>query len=118
MRSVSDSCLSIGSNCSIELANFATISSGVIVFVDGVFSSYSGSSAVFGALKNNKIATYIEEHHRCFRLGIYFMAAALDAASYSRGGFIPCLAGSARRVMVPGGSTFHLEPGTILSFPY
>ena len=41
------------------------------------------------------------------------MDAVLAAASYSRGGFSPCLAGSARRVMVPGGSTFHLEPGTI-----
>ena len=42
------------------------------------------------------------------------MAAVLEAASYSRGGLTPCLAGSARRVMVPGGSTFHLEPVTIL----
>ena len=41
------------------------------------------------------------------------MAAVLVAASYSRGGFSPCFAVSARRVMVPGGSTFHLEPGTI-----
>ena len=41
------------------------------------------------------------------------MAAVLADASYYRGGFSPCLAGSARRVMVPGGSTFHLEPGTI-----
>ena len=41
------------------------------------------------------------------------MAAVLAAARYSRGGFSLCLAGSARRVMVPGGSTFHLEPGTI-----
>ena len=42
------------------------------------------------------------------------MAAVLAADSYSRGGFSPCLAISARRVRVPGGSTFHLEPGTIL----
>ena len=41
------------------------------------------------------------------------MAAVLVAASYSRRGFSPCLAVSARRVRVPGGSTFHLEPGTI-----
>ena len=41
------------------------------------------------------------------------MAAVLAAASYSIGDFSPCLAGSARRVMVPGVSTFHLEPGTI-----
>ena len=55
----------------------------------------------------------IEEHHMCLRLGSYFMAAMLAAASYSRGGFSPYLAGSAKRVMVPGGSTFRLEPGTI-----
>ena len=41
------------------------------------------------------------------------MAAVLADAIYSRGGFSPCLAGSARCVMVPGGSMFHLEPGTI-----
>ena len=41
------------------------------------------------------------------------MATLLAAASYSRGGFSLCLAGSARRVMVTGGSKFHLEPGTI-----
>ena len=41
------------------------------------------------------------------------MDAVLAAASYSRGGFSPCLDGSARYVMVPGGITFHLEPGTI-----
>ena len=33
----------------------------------------------------------IEEHYRCFGLGIYFMAAMLAAASYSRIGFSPCL---------------------------
>ena len=43
------------------------------------------------------------------------MAAVLAAASYSRGGFSPCLASIARRVLVPGGSTFHLEPGTMLA---
>ena len=41
------------------------------------------------------------------------MAAVLAAASYSRIGFSPCLAVSARRVRVPCGSAFHLEPGTI-----
>ena len=41
------------------------------------------------------------------------MAVVLAAARYSRGGFSPCLAVSVRRVRVPGGSTFHLEPGTI-----
>ena len=41
------------------------------------------------------------------------MDAVLAADSYSRGGFSTCLAGSAMCVMVPGGSTFHLEPGTI-----
>ena len=41
------------------------------------------------------------------------MAAVLADASYSRGCFSPCLAGSARRVMVPGVITYHLEPGTI-----
>ena len=56
---------------------------------------------------------YIEEHQRCFRLGSYFIAAMLAAASYSRGGFSICLASIARRVLVPGGSTFHLELGTI-----
>ena len=44
------------------------------------------------------------------------MAAVLAAASYSRGGFSLFLAGSARRVMVPGGITFHLEPGTIQGY--
>ena len=41
------------------------------------------------------------------------MAAVLAATSYSRGGFSPCLAVSARRVRVADGSTFHLEPGKI-----
>ena len=41
------------------------------------------------------------------------MAAVLAVASYYRGGLSPCLAVSARRVMVPGGSMLHLEPGTI-----
>ena len=39
------------------------------------------------------------------------MAAVLAAAIYSRGGFSSCLSGSARHVMVTGGSTLHLEPG-------
>ena len=43
------------------------------------------------------------------------MAAVLAAASYSRGGFNPCLDVSVRPVKVPGGSMFHLEPGTIIS---
>ena len=50
----------------------------------------------------------MEELQRCFRLGSYFMDAVWAAASYSRGGFSLFLAGSARRVMVKGGSTFHL----------
>ena len=58
----------------------------------------------------------IEEHHRCFGLGGYFMAAVLAAASYSRIGFSTCLAVRARRVRVPGGSAFHLEPVTIDDF--
>ena len=41
------------------------------------------------------------------------MAAVLAAARYYRGGLSLCLAGGARRVMVSGGSTFHLELGTI-----
>ena len=44
------------------------------------------------------------------------MAALLAAASYSRGGFSPGLFVSVMRVMVPGGSTFHLEPVTIHPF--
>ena len=55
----------------------------------------------------------IEEHHRCFGLGGYFMSAVLAAASYSKIGFSPWLAVRARRVMESGGSSFHLEPGTI-----
>ena len=55
----------------------------------------------------------IEYHQRCFRLGSYFMAAVLAATSYYRGGFSLCLAGSVRRVMVPGGSRLHLKNGTI-----
>ena len=41
------------------------------------------------------------------------MAAVLADANYSRGGFSPCLDSSAKRVMVTGGSKFHLEPVTI-----
>ena len=55
---------------------------------------------------------YIEEHHRCFRLGSYFMDALWEVVSYYRGGFSLCRTGSVCHVMVPGGSTFHLEPGT------
>ena len=55
----------------------------------------------------------IEEHHRVFGLGGYFIAAVLAAASYFRIGFSLRLAVSARRVRVPGGITFHLEPVTI-----
>ena len=44
------------------------------------------------------------------------MAAVLAAASYCRGGFSLCLYLSARRVMIPGGITFHQEPGTILMY--
>ena len=46
------------------------------------------------------------------------MAAVLMASSYSREGFSLCLASSVRRVTVPGGSTFHLEPGTIYFYVY
>ena len=53
-------------------------------------------------------------HHRCFGLGGYFMAAVLEDASYYKGGFSPCFAVSTRHVRVPGGITFHLEPGTIV----
>ena len=42
------------------------------------------------------------------------MASVMAGASYSRGGFSPCLAVSSRRVMVPGGSTIHLEPEKIM----
>ena len=49
----------------------------------------------------------------CFGFGDYFMAAALAAASYSRIGFSLYFAVRARRLRVPGGSKFHLEPGTI-----
>ena len=41
------------------------------------------------------------------------MVAVLAAASYYRIGFSPCLAVRVRGVRVPGGSVFHLEPGTI-----
>ena len=61
-----------------------------------------------------KITTNIEEHQIIFRLGSYFMAAVWAAASYSRGGFSLCHAGSAWRVMIPDLSTFNLESGTII----
>ena len=57
--------------------------------------------------------TYIEEHQRCFMLGIYFMAVVWEAASYYRKGFSICLAVSTRRVMVPGVTTFRIEPVSI-----
>ena len=47
-------------------------------------------------------------------LGSYFMSAMWEAASYSRGGLSLCCAVSAGSVIVPGGSTFDLEPGTII----
>ena len=46
------------------------------------------------------------------------MAAVLAAPSYSRIGFSLYFAVRARRVRVPGGSKFHLEPGTIYVFPW
>ena len=46
------------------------------------------------------------------------MAAVLAVASYSRIGFSLYLAVSARCVRVPGGSTFHLEAGTIVVLTY
>ena len=57
----------------------------------------------------------MEEHHRCFGLGGYFMAAVLAATSYSRIGFSLYFSVRARRVNVPGGSNFHLEPGAIIT---
>ena len=41
------------------------------------------------------------------------MAAMLAAAIYSRIGFSIYFAVRARRVRFPGGSKFHMEPGTI-----
>ena len=80
--------------------------------------SLGSGDAVFGVLYiHREITTNIEERHRCFRLGSYFMAAVLAAASYYRVVFSPCLAISARRGMVPGGIMFHLEPGTIHTPP-
>ena len=46
------------------------------------------------------------------------MSSVLVAASYSIGGFSLYLVSSAGRDMVPGGSTFHLEPGTIHSLKF
>ena len=78
-------------------------------------SSSGSGAAIVGVLINHRvITTYIEEHHRCFRLSGYFMAAVLAAASYSRIGFSTCLTVCARRLRVPGGIAFHLDPGTIL----
>ena len=49
----------------------------------------------------------------CFGIGGCFMDAVLAAASYSRIGFSIYLTVRARCVRVPGGSKFHLGPGTI-----
>ena len=46
------------------------------------------------------------------------MAAMLAAASYSRKGFSLYFAVRARCVRIPGGSKFHLEPGTIVVVIY
>ena len=85
-------------------------------------SSCGSDATIFSGLGKHKdltvVTTYIEEHHRCFGLSGYFMAAVLAAASYSRIGFGLYLAVCARRVMVPGGSKFHLEPGTITLLSY
>ena len=64
-------------------------------------------------ITRNRGVGCIEEHQRCIRLGSYFIAVFLAATSYSRGDFILCLAVSVKRVMVPVGIMFHLEPGTI-----
>ena len=53
----------------------------------------------------------------CLGLGGCFMAVVLAAAIYSRIGSSLCLAVRAWRVRVPGGSLFHLEPGTINNIP-
>ena len=50
----------------------------------------------------------------CFGFCGYFMAAVLAAASHSSIGFSIYFAVCARRVRVPGGSKFHLEPETIV----
>ena len=77
-------------------------------------SSSGSDAAVMGVLlKHRVITTYIEEHRRCFGLDGYFMAAVLAAARYSRIGFIPCHSVRTRRLRVPGGGVFHLEPGII-----
>ena len=55
----------------------------------------------------------IEYHQRWFRLDSYNMATVLATASCSRGVFSLCLTVSTSLGMVPGGSSFHLEPGTI-----
>ena len=53
-----------------------------------------------------------------FQVRYLFMSAMLAAASYSSGGSSTCLAVSARRVIVPGGSTYHLEPVTIIQYTF
>ena len=57
----------------------------------------------------------IEEQHRCFGLGGYFMAAVLAASSYSRGGFSPRLAVSVGVLgfQVEVRSTWNLEQYTL-----
>ena len=84
--------------------------------MSGAVRPSSESIAVINSLITVKITTHIEENQRCIRLGSYFMAAVWEAARYSRGGFSLCHAGRAYHVMVPGGSMFHLEPGTIILF--
>ena len=77
-----------------------------------------GKNTLFMKIINKYGTRYhisIEKHHICLRLGSYFMAAVWAAAIYSRRGFSLCLAGNTRSVMVQGGSTFHLKPGTIYS---
>ena len=60
----------------------------------------------------------IEEHHRFFGLGGYFMAAVLAATSYSRIGFSLYFSVRARRVRVTGVSKFQLVTGTISTIPF
>ena len=79
--------------------------------------SWGSYAVVFEGLRKRRlvtvVTTYVEEHHRCFGLGGYFISAVLAAARYSRIGFSLFLAVCAWCVRVPGGSAFHLEPVTI-----
>ena len=119
VRSESDSCLLISSKLSREWANFATISLGFMLSRRRWCDRHLEVpklplSKAWGSIENFiEITTYIEYHHRCFGLGGYFMATVLEATSYSRIGFSLYFAMCARRVRVPGGSKFHLEPGKI-----